>query len=210
MKEKYKCSYCGSIHRVSRLNGGDRYCLKHYLQMRNHGEINDCKKRKWKNSIEIVNNVTHIVTSAKIKIVIDDEDLEQLKKHSWCISKTGYAVANINGRTTKMHRYLMKAQNGYVVDHINGNPLDNRKCNLRVCTQKQNSQNLGLSKNNTSGYPGVNKKTNGKYRSRITVDRKEICLGTFNTIEEAIKARKEAELKYFGDFARMTKKVEDK
>ena len=88
-----------------------------------------------------------------------------------------------------------------VVDHINMNPLDNRKCNLRICTMQQNNFNKKEQTNNTSGRVGVtwDKQTN-KWLAQIQVDGKNIKLGRFKNKEDAIKVREEAELKYFGEY----------
>ena len=83
----------------------------------------------------------------------------------------------------------------YVVDHINGDTNDNRKCNLRICTQRQNSMNRHYDK-----VMGVWEE-NGKWKARIKTRQKLLQLGIFDTEEEAIKARKDAEKKYFGEFA---------
>lgn len=145
-----------------------------------------------------------IKTNKGQKIYIDTEDFEKCKKYTWCVSKTGYAVANIKGKVTKMHRYILDERNPKkIIDHINRNKLDNRKENLRYCTQKENSRNTSKSKNNRTGFIGISF-TCGKgkkYRVRIMVDGKEINLGRYNDIDEAIKARKEGELKYFKEFS---------
>lgn len=143
-----------------------------------------------------------VITSNGVEILIDPEDFQKIKKYSWCISKTGYAVANINGKVTKMHRYIMGENDSkIIIDHINRNKLDNRKNNLRRCTAKENSRNTTVSKNNPTGYLGVSLTAQGKFRARIMVDRKEIWLGTYNNINDAIKARKTGEKYYFGEFA---------
>lgn len=136
------------------------------------------------------------------EILIDSEDLPKISKYSWCISKTGYAVANINYKVTKLHRYLLDLENPKkVADHINHNKLDNRKFNLRICNNTQNTRNSSLSKNNSTGVIGVSVRPSGRYRARIMVDRKEIALGTYDTIEEAKKARESGEMRYFGEYA---------
>lgn len=143
-----------------------------------------------------------VITKKGEEILIDAEDFEKVKNHSWCISKTGYPVANMNGKVVKLHRYLLGLNNpDIIVDHINRNKLDNRKCNLRICTALENSRNASVSKNNKTGHLGISKTKEGKFRARIMVNRKEIRLGRYEKIEDAIKARKKAEKKYFGNFA---------
>lgn len=157
-----------------------------------------------KNTNEYIfeDNYIIIVTSKNNKILIDKNDFECVKKYSWCISKTGYAVSNINGKTKKMHRIILNIDNPeQVVDHINHNKLDNRKSNLRITTAKQNSRNTSVSKNNKIGILGISQTKYGKFRARIMVDRKEIRLGNYDFLDDAIKARKSAEKKYFGKFA---------
>ena len=87
------------------------------------------------------------------------------------------------------------------VDHINHNGLDNRKENLRIVTHKQNKFNNPILSTNTSGVTGVSwSKQKNKWRAYITIDNKQKSLGYYFNKEDAIKARKEAEEKYFGEF----------
>ncbi len=102
-----------------------------------------------------------------------------------------------------LHRRLMGDPEGMVVDHINGNVLDNRLENLRIVTQAQNAINQGLSKNNKSGYKGVNwDKGIKKWTAYITFQRTRYFLGAFDLLEDALEVREEAERKYHGEYAR--------
>lgn len=158
------------------------YRTKNIYQL--HGEIVEVKTRK--------GNI----------FLIDNGDAEKALRYTWCLSKTGYPVAMINHKTVKLHRYLLDCSPKDIVDHIDGNPLNNTRKNLRICTQKQNSRNCKIAKNNTTGYPGVSLiKKSGRYRARIMVNRKEIRLGHYIALEDAINARKKAEQKYFKTFA---------
>lgn len=159
--------------------------------------------RKRTNKYIVDVNVLKIITANGAVIIADTSDYDLISKYSWCISKTGYAVANINNKVTKLHRYVLGINDPKkIIDHKNGNTLDNRKVNLRVCTNAENARNCKVSKNNTSGVSGVQFiKKSGRYRARITVNRKEIRLGHYKTFDEAVKARLEAEKKYFGEFA---------
>ena len=87
------------------------------------------------------------------------------------------------------------------VDHINGDKWDNRKCNLRIVTHADNMKNRKLDKRNKSGYTGVKETKTGTWNAQIYCDGKYINLGTYKTKEEAVKARKSGEEKYFGKFA---------
>lgn len=103
----------------------------------------------------------------------------------------------------RLHRYLLNVTDPKLdVDHINGDTLDNRDCNLRICTRQQNMYNRKLSKNNTTGYKGIDIVPNGKYRARIKVNKKEMSK-RFDTLEEAIKWRQSMEETYHKEFRRI-------
>ncbi len=134
--------------------------------------------------------------------LISKED-EHLLKYTWRLRKRGYVYRKYQGKEIWLHNEIMQPPEGYVVDHINGNTLDNTRENLRVCTQLDNMKNLKLNIRNTSGVTGVNwRKDIQKWRAFIQVEGKFISLGTYTNKEDAIKARKEAEVKYFGEFRR--------
>ena len=100
-----------------------------------------------------------------------------------------------SGKGIKIHQLIL----GPYVDHINRDPMDNRKANLRICTQAENCFNASMRSDNTSGFIGVSwSKRKNRWRVRVTVNQKEIHLGTFKDITEAVKARLYGELKYFG------------
>ena len=195
-----ECSCCGI-----RANGanyqGKFYCNKHWQRLYYHGTT-ELQGRKIRSKFEIIEKICKITTSKGAEIIVDASDYEKVKEHSWCISKTGYPVARINGKVIKLMRFLLELKNPeIVVDHINGDPFDNRRLNLRICKNSENTRNCGISKNNKSGYPGVRMTSHGRYNARITFNRKGIHIGNYATFEEAVKARKEAEKKYFGEFA---------
>lgn len=95
-----------------------------------------------------------------VTFLIDDEDLEKIKGMKFWVDvnqghhKTSYVRMNIGGQKFRLHRVLMDAKKGEMVDHINGNGLDNRKSNLRICTNGQNQVNQNLKKNNSTRVQG--------------------------------------------------------
>lgn len=134
-----------------------------------------------------------------IKFIIDPEDFEKIKNKSFRLNKYGYVRSN---EQQYLHRIIMNPPDDKVVDHINGNKLDNRKSNLRVCTNQENTMNRGKNKNNSSGYKGVYfNKQNQKFRAEIWIDRKKKFLGHFDNPEDGHEAYKKAAVKLHGEFA---------
>ncbi len=117
----------------------------------------------------------------------------------------GYLIIWIDGQRYRAHRLAWLYHYGQWpvadIDHVNGDPTDNRIENLRECTDRENSRNRGPWKRNQSGLKGVHAQ-NGKWRAQITADGEKIDLGTFSSREEAHAAYREAARKYHGDFAR--------
>lgn len=138
----------------------------------------------------------------------DKDDYDLIKDYTWYKNEYGYAITLYKRQRIRMHRLIMNVDSElhhnaseYIIDHINGVTYDNRKSNLRICTQSENCLNKKMPSTNTSGYVGVGL-SKGKYRAYIQINNKYIHLGTFDNIDDAIKARKDAELKYFGKFSR--------
>ena len=121
-----------------------------------------------------------------------------------CRGGRGYLRIQLQGRKYLAHRlawlYVYGEWPEDQLDHINRNRSDNRRANLREVTNKQNLQNAGKRSDNTSGHPGIYwHKQRSKWVARIMHNQKHIHLGCFNTLEEAISARKAAEKLYWSD-----------
>ena len=97
-----------------------------------------------------------------------------------------------------------KPRNKFETDHINGDRLDNRKINLRICTRSQNNMNKGIQKNNNSGFKGV-VFFKGKWMAHIQINNRNIYLGVFDNIKDAAQAYNEAAIRYHKRFAVLNK-----
>lgn len=140
---------------------------------------------------------------------IDDEDFEMLSSFTWqtvCCSGHLYARTQVTIDGTLhaiyMHRLIIGAKDGEMVDHRNGNGLDNRRFNIRLATRTQNNRNSCKRKNNVSGFKGVTfHKQHTRWSARIKVDKRVFYLGYFDTPEKAATAYNEAAKEHFGEFA---------
>jgi hypothetical protein len=147
------------------------------------------------------------LTQGKVAMV-DDECFEIVNKYHWYYHKVSenYGAARSSlgrrGPSEAMHRLVMGAAKGQEVDHINGNPLDNRKSNLRFVTHAQNQKNMGKGVRNKSGYKGVSWHKRAK-KWQVFVN--STYLGLFSDLEEATKAYNIKALELFGEFARLNK-----
>lgn len=136
----------------------------------------------------------------------DKEDIPIVKKYCWSYTDDGYLIANAkNGSNILLHRLIMGFPDA-LVDHKNHPPrdehkVDNRKSNLRIVQPIENNMNSSVAKNNTTGKTGISYNKNaGKYEAYIQLDNKKIHLGLFENPDDAIRARRNAEIEYFGDY----------
>lgn len=193
---KKSCCVCGE--KFSSSFKGKDYCNKHWQRVKKHGDPNF--KVLSRNKFKTIGDITEVLTTKGDIFIIDTEDIEKVNKNTWCKNKSGgYLVSNINGKIKRLHRHILNCENDNVVDHINGDVNDNRKINLRICSQKENSRNSKSSK--AGKICGVNKMNDGRYKATIMVDRKGISLGVYDTYDEACKARLLAEEKYYKEFS---------
>jgi hypothetical protein len=146
------------------------------------------------------------VSSSKgpITIIVDEDKWHSLKQIHWCRANgKGYAAGIVDGKRVQMHRYIYGCTEKKVhIDHINGNKLDNRLCNLRRASPSTNNQNVAKNKGKFK-YTGVSGRINtGIYRASISVGKgKTVHLGSFNTEEEAAWIYDQKALELHGEHA---------
>lgn len=141
--------------------------------------------------------------------MVDDEDFAALSQYQWCAEKkehTWYASRAVYAGDRKcknvyMHRELSGAVRGSEVDHKNGNGLDNRRENIRVCSRGQNAMNLGLRKDSTSGFKGVSWHA-GKWLMQISTKAGRLRVRHVSKLAAALDYNIQA-MRHYGEFARM-------
>jgi hypothetical protein len=172
------------------------------------GSKNVYQKR---NTYELVNDgkyasvhVRDKQNKIKGRFLIDAEDLPRVLQYSWNINKLGYPLSRTregdeHSKTFNIHRFLMNAQPGDEIDHINRQRTDNRKSNLRFCNHSENMSNEKKRSDNTTGCKGVSeithRKTGSKWHAYIDINGKRLnkkCA----TFEEAVAQRKAWEMEH--------------
>ena len=196
-----KCKVEGCNNSSYYKSGGKcGYCGKHQCQFYKHGKILERTLYDINEIIDCGDYYEICLYKGKgeqkevARTKIDKEDLNKVKNYKWGFDGNGYAKMWINKKTFRLHQLIMGKKEGYEVDHINHDTLDNRKQNLRFTTGLENCHNKKV-----KGYSWDKK--NNKWRVDIGVNGKHINLGRFNNKQNAINIRRNAEKKYFGDFA---------
>lgn len=193
---EHKCEICGRPWRKKLIADGKVVCNKHYKQFRKFGKFMDHSPRtqRDKNTMTIDGNITYIDLYDRYyqiiaRAIIDTEDIDKVKNIKWRLNHNGYVINNSNTGIF-MHGRILGVDT--FVDHINGNRLDNRKCNLRVTNHSANQMN--------TSHLGVYQKGD-KWMAKIKLHQKSLHLGVFAYKEEALYARWLAEQILFKEFA---------
>jgi hypothetical protein len=136
------------------------------------------------------------------RILFDEEDRALVERYDWLVSKAGYAFTGCDGGHL-LHRLITGCPKGMVVDHIDGNGLDNRRSNLRVCTIAENVRHrVRQNRNNASGVRGVRwDASRQRWTATLGHEGHTLNLGRFLTKEEAIEARRAGEARLQGVFS---------
>lgn len=165
-------------------------------------ELNKLKKKY--NTYDLTGEFGIGYTSKGDEFYFDLEDYDLIRDYCWTIDAHGYVVTGAGKSYKTMHQIILPTKDGYIPEHIHGKETrnDNRKINLRQADKTQNQMNMSLKSNNKSGVTGVHwDSTHNKWKSVIQAYGIKYDLGYFNNFEDAVRARKDAESKYFGEYA---------
>jgi hypothetical protein len=137
-----------------------------------------------------------------LHVIVDAADYEWLSRYKWFLCGAGYAARHAPGKTIFMHREIMQAPPGMVVDHINGNRMDNRRSNLRICTRPENLRNAAKRSGCLSLYKGVSFDCKmNQWFATIWFEGRSIALGHYHDEVDAARAYDRAAVELFGEFA---------
>ena len=186
------------------------YCNRHYLQMRRFGKILlIARNRNLPQEFEFYGNDCHILLydrsgNKTASAIVDRPDYEIVKPYKFDFP--GRKHVRVSGKSkegfTFLHQLLLQTR---WIDHADGDTLNNRRSNLRLCTNQQNQFNQKPRSNTASKYKGVTVLWNkpNPYYASIHLNGTKIHLGVFAVEKEAALAYNEAATEYFGDFARI-------
>jgi len=207
MKIVKLCLLCGAF--FIRVKNKKNYCSLKCKRKRT-GIVCGNKTRGVKRNLNkyVINgNECNVYLKNNNYFTIDKKNINTVKVYYWFLSSNGYVIAKKpkyhknKEETILLHRYIKNIFNKKcLIDHINGNKLNNLEINLRVATRQQNAVNSKLSKNNTCGYRGVRSIKN-KYGAYIKYNYKQIHLGSFSDIKDAAIAYNNKAIELFGKFA---------
>lgn len=157
--------------------------------------------------VQGLSQVRTIPLSQGLVAIVDAADFDMLSERKWHTQASGYAAHGSGSRPSGlilMHRLLMEAPAGLQVDHINGNRLDNRRANLRLCTAAQNRCNAGLRAVNKSGFKGVSRHSSNRvWVANVQAGGVAHYIGSYADKVEAARAYDAAALRLHGPFARL-------
>ena len=165
--------------------------------------------------IRVEGNIAYITLTKGHEAIIDAEDVHMVDSGNWYAMIAGNTVyacrrvhSGMHSRVVLLHRVLMEPPDGLVVDHIDGNGLNNRRrasnCNIRIATRSQNLMNSGIYKHNSSGFRGVSwDKAKQKWRANIMMDGRSMHLGYFLTPEDASATYERVSKELYGHFRRI-------
>lgn len=146
-----------------------------------------------------------IMSNSNRNAIVDEDDYNKVSHITWCLNSYGHVVSNKYIRegvyeNISLHRVITNAAPGQIIDHKDGDKLNNTKDNLRKATVAENSRNVGINSRNTTGYKGVSA-YRGRYHANIVFNGVNKYLGSYKKADDAAKAYNISAERLFGEFA---------
>lgn len=208
----YKCEICGRETKKKIRYGGYILCHKHMHQLHNHRKFLDNVQRTNNDLNDYVIHEDYVVFNVynqrneKVgEFIVDRDDFPKVRYHKWRFGHQHIVTGSGKGKIRELSHIILdipkEKDSETIVDHCDGDGTNNRKRNLRICTQQENVMNKSFMSTNSSSFIGVsfNSKRN-KYESEIRKEYVRCHLGRYNTLKEAVYARYIAEGLAFGEF----------
>jgi hypothetical protein len=190
-------------------------CINHPDSPGQMREVHPCKtcrnfQAKWQPPVRAKppeppsEDVRYIPLTKNLFATVDAADYAWLSRHKWCVLNNGggryYACRSSGGKTVLMHRVIVNARPGEVVDHIDGNELNDRRNNLRICSKAQNAYNMRPRRGKTSRFRGVyRRKRSDRWYAAVSHKGVSYPLGHFDSEIEAARARDAKAVELYGE-----------
>lgn len=196
-KKDSTCFFCGIDFVYESCDSSGKYCSRTCWSNGLKAEANRPAYSNGDGTATIT--ITHGLT-----VIIDESDLPLVSPYTWMLKSKAqwdrYACTKIKNKRITLHRFLMSPELSQHVDHINGDTLDNRRSNLRLCTNTDNARNARLRHDSTTGFKGVSK-AGGRWVAQIRRNGTTWHIGSYQTPEDAARSYDAQAKILFGEFA---------
>lgn len=195
------CGFAGCEHPPAARG----FCQGHYLQRKRGDVLHALRPWRAPNEYGTADGVTFLLARRHgsagelVRVLLSPEDVPRARRYRWSVDTHGYVVANaregVGALPISLHRFLLDAVKGEEVDHFNGDPLDNRRTNLRHATRKLNAENVVQP--SKLGFRNVERTRSGAFFVRVRKNGKRYSGGTFKNLDDALVAARELRAKLF-------------
>lgn len=209
--QRYSNTKCKRVSWICQCDCGNQVIVTTDNLRRKNSTSCGCKRKETRfqqrkrneYSFDYENNIGYCYGLHGQYFIFDIEDYDKIKNYTWSQDSTGHWHFKTSNKQIQLtHLLLPEVPKSQIIDHKDKNPNNNCKTNLRIASKQENSRNSNIPSNNSSGFIGVNYiKSSGKWKAYIFIHNKQKHLGNFNNIQDAIKARLQAEKNYYGEFA---------